>query len=84
MEATTAGRAEWTLAQKGIVVLAAIQLLWALAGFVAKPSFQLGDEAPTEQVLWVDFNGYHALAGLLLFGPAFYFARRPDWALYYA
>jgi uncharacterized membrane protein YjjB (DUF3815 family) len=84
MEATTAGRAEWTFAQKGIVVLAAVQLLWALAGFVAEPSFQLGDQAPTEQVLWVDFNGYHALAGLLLFGPAFYFARRSDWALYYA
>ncbi|HEX5714405.1 MAG TPA: DUF4383 domain-containing protein [Solirubrobacterales bacterium] len=84
MEAAAASRGEWTFAQKGIVVLAAIQLLWALAGFVAEPSFQLGDEAPTEQVLWVDFNGYHALAGLLLFGPAFYFARRPDWALYYA
>lgn len=74
----------WTFAQKGIVILAAIQLLWALAGFIAEPSFHLGDDAPTENVLGVDFNGYHALAGLLLFGPAFYFARRPDWALYYA
>jgi hypothetical protein len=27
-------------------------------------------------VLGVDFNGYHALAGLLLFAPAFYFALR--------
>ncbi len=35
-------------------------------------------------MLGVDFNGYHALAGLLLFGPAFYFATRPSWALYYA
>jgi len=84
MEAATAGRMEWTFAQKAIVVLAAIQLLWALAGLLAEPSFQLGDDAPTKQVLWVDFNGIHALAGLLLFGPAFYFARRPDWALYYA
>lgn len=66
------------------MVLAALQLLWALAGFLAEPSFQLGDDAPTESVLGVDFNGYHALAGLLLFGPAFYFAMRPDWALYYA
>ena len=84
MEAAAAGRAGWTFAQKGIVVLAAIQLLWALSELVAEPSFQLGDDAPTEQVLWVDFNGYHALSGLLLCGPAFYFARRPDWALYYA
>jgi hypothetical protein len=84
MEAATAPRAQWSFAQKGIVVLAAVQLLWALAGFVAEPSFHLGEDAPTRQVLGVDFNGYHALAGLLLFGPAFYFALRPKWALYYA
>ncbi len=84
MEAATAPRAEWTFAQKAIVVLAAAQLLWALAGFIAEPSFHLGADAPTERVLGVDFNGYHALAGLLLFGPAFYFALNPKWALYYA
>jgi Domain of unknown function (DUF4383) len=84
MEATTAAREQWTFAQKGIVVLAAVQLLWALAGFIAEPNFSLGEDAPTERVLGVDFNGYHALAGLLLFAPAFYFALRPKWALYYA
>ncbi len=84
MEAATAPREQWTFAQKAIVVLAAAQLLWALAGFLAEPSFHLGADAPTERVLGVDFNGYHALAGLLLFGPAFYFALNPKWALYYA
>jgi hypothetical protein len=74
---------EWTFAQKALVVLAALQLLWATAGLIAEPSFQIGADAPTERVLGVDFNGIHALSGLLLFGPAFYFARRPDWALYY-
>ena len=74
---------DWTFAQKALVVLAALQLLWATAGFIAEPSFQIGSDAPTEKVLWVDFNGYHALSGFLLFLPAFYFARRPDWALYY-
>jgi hypothetical protein len=74
---------DWTFAQKALVVLAALQLLWAVAGFLAEPSFQIGAGAPTEKVLGVDFNGIHALSGLLLFGPAFYFARRPDWALYY-
>ncbi len=84
MEAAVAPRAQWTFAQKGIVILAALQLLWALAGFIAEPNFSLGEDAPTERVLGVDFNGYHALAGLLLFAPAFYFALRPKWALYYA
>ena len=74
---------DWTFCQKALVTLCALQLIWALAGFIAEPSFQIGADAPTEKVLWVDFNGIHALSGLLLFGPAFYFARRPDWALYY-
>jgi len=74
----------WTFAQKAIVILATLQLLWGLAGFIAEPSFHFGAEAPTEKVLGIDFNGVHALAGLLLFAPAFYFARRPDWAVYYA
>jgi hypothetical protein len=74
---------EWTFAQKALVVLAGIQLLWATAGFIAEPSFHVGADAPTEKVLGVDFNGIHALSGFLLFLPAFYFARRPDWAFYY-
>ena len=36
---------------------------------IAEPSFEFGDGAPTETVLWVDFNGVHALSGFLLFGP---------------
>ena len=84
MEATTAQRDSWTFAQWAIVVLAALNLLWALAGFLAEPSFSLGADAPTQKVLGVDFNGVHALSGLLLFGPAFYFALRPRWALLYA
>lgn len=72
-----AARSDWTFVQKALVILAALQLLWALAGFVAEPSFQIGADSPTEKVLWVDFNGIHALSGLLLFGPAFYFAAAP-------
>lgn len=74
---------EWTFAQKALVVLAALQLLWATAGLIAEPSFHVGADAPTEKVLGVDFNGIHALSGFLLFLPAFYFAQRPDWAFYY-
>ncbi len=81
---TTAVRPEWTFAQKGIVVLASALLLWSVAGFIAEPDFSTGEGAPTERVLGVDFNGWHGLSGLLLFGPAFFFALRPAWALVYA
>jgi Domain of unknown function (DUF4383) len=84
VEATTVSRDEWTFAQKAIVILAGLQLLWALAGLIAEPSFSFGEDAPTERVLGVDFNGNHAVAGFLLFAPAFVFALRPSWALFYA
>lgn len=85
MEATAAApRAQWTFAQWGIVVLATLQLAWALAGLIAEPSFDFGADAVTERVLGVDFNGVHALSGFLLFLPAYYFALRPKWALYYS
>jgi hypothetical protein len=84
MEATAVSRSRWTFAQWGIVVLASLQLLWALAGLIAEPSFHFGDGAPTERVLGVDFNGVHAVSGFLLFGPAFFFALKPRWAVLYA
>ena len=84
MEAATAPRTQWTFAQWGIVAVAAFQLLWATAGLIAEPSFDFGDGAATERVLGVDFNGVHALSGFLLFGPAFYFALKPRWAVLYA
>jgi hypothetical protein len=83
MEAATARREQWTFAQKALVVLAALELVWATAGLIAEPSFSFADDAVTERVLWVDFNGVHALSGFLLFGPAFYFALRPRWAVLY-
>ena len=74
----------WTPAQKWVLGICVFQLGWALAGFIAEPSFDFGNGAATETVLWVDFNGVHALSGLLLFGPGLIFASRPAWALLYA
>ena len=85
MEAAAAPqRREWTFAQWAVMTLATLQLLWALAGLIAEPSIDFGEGAVTEKVLGVDFNGVHAISGFLLFLPAFYFATRPKWAVYYA
>jgi Domain of unknown function (DUF4383) len=83
MEAAAVSVDRWTFAQKALVVLATLELVWATAGLVAEPSFDFGANAATERVLWVDFNGVHALSGFLLFLPAFYFALRPRWAVLY-
>jgi hypothetical protein len=74
----------WNLLQKWVLGICVFQLGWALAGFIAEPSFEVGDGAPTETVLWVDFNGVHALSGLLLFGPGLIAATRPAWAMLYS
>lgn len=85
MEAAAVSRfLRWTFAQWAIVVIAAFQIGWAIVGLLAEPSFHFGDGAPTERVLGVDFNGVHAVSGFLLFGPAFYFALKPRWAVLYA
>ena len=80
--ATSAG--PWTVVQKGVLAICVFQLTWALAGLIAEPSFDFGDGAQTATVLWVDFNGVHALSGVLLFGPGLLFATRPGWALLYS
>ena len=78
MEATTAPREQWTFAQWALVIVISLQLLWALAGLIAEPSIDFGDDAVTEKVLGVDFNGVHALSGFLLFLPGYYFATRAE------
>jgi hypothetical protein len=80
----SASRPEWTFAQKGVLVISVALIAWSVAGLIANPDFSTGPNAPTERVLGVDFNGWHAVSGFLLVGPAFYFVRRPQWALLFA
>ena len=74
----------WSLVQKGVLAICLFQLGWATAGLIAEPSFDFGDGAATTTVLWVDFNGVHALSGFLLFGPGLLFATRKRWAMLYS
>lgn len=83
MEAATRSPG-WTFAQKGVLVLALSLTAWSVAGLIANPDFSTGAGAPTERVLGVDFNGWHAVSGFLLFAPAFVAILRPAWALAYA
>ena len=54
-----------------------------MIGFIAEPSFATGPDAPTVQVLGMDYNGWHAVAGLALFGPGLVFAMRKSWSVLY-
>jgi Domain of unknown function (DUF4383) len=73
----------WSFAQWGLLIIAAIHVVQAVVGFIAEPSFATGPDAPTTQILGMDYNGWHAVAGLALFGPGLVLAMRKSWAVLY-
>ncbi|MFE3756559.1 DUF4383 domain-containing protein [Nocardia tengchongensis] len=76
-------RVRWSFLQWAVLVVGAVHIVWAIAGWIAEPSFALGEHAPVTPVLGMDYNGWHGLAGLLLFTPALLAARRKRWAAWY-
>lgn len=73
----------WSFAQWGLLVISVFHLAQAIIGFIAEPSFATGPGAPTVQILGMDYNGWHALAGLALFGPGLVFCLRKSWSVLY-
>ncbi|UXA04456.1 DUF4383 domain-containing protein [Mycobacterium sp. SMC-2] len=73
----------WSLAQIGLLIICAFHVVQAVIGFIVNPSFAIGPNAPTVQLLGMDFNGWHAVAGLALFAPGLVFALRKSWAVLY-
>ncbi|MDT5243204.1 MAG: hypothetical protein QOD36_580 [Mycobacterium sp.] len=74
---------KWSFAQAGLLIISALHVIQAVIGFIAEPSFATGPDAPTVQVLGMDYNGWHAVAGLALFGPGLVFAMRKSWSVLY-
>jgi Domain of unknown function (DUF4383) len=74
---------KWSVAQVGLLVISAFHVLQAAIGFIAEPSFATGPGAPTVQILGMDYNGWHAVAGLALFAPGLVFALRKSWSVLY-
>jgi Domain of unknown function (DUF4383) len=74
---------KWSFAQIGLLIIAAFHVIQAVIGFIVEPSFATGPGAPTAQVLGMDYNGWHAVAGLALFAPGLVFAMRKSWSVLY-
>ncbi len=74
---------KWSFAQIGLLVIALFHVIQAVIGFIVQPSFAIGPDAPTAQVLGMDYNGWHAVAGLALFAPGLVFAMRKSWSVLY-
>jgi uncharacterized protein DUF4383 len=76
--------AEWSFAQKGDLVLIVVMLAFGTVGLAINPDFATGDAATSETFLWVDWNGWHAVATYALALPGLYLMLRPTWAVFYA
>jgi hypothetical protein len=74
---------KWSVAQYGLLIICVFHVIQAVVGFILEPSFATGPDAPTVQLLGMDYNGWHAVAGLALFGPGLVFARRKSWSVLY-
>lgn len=74
---------KWSFAQVGLLIIAAFHVIQAVIGFIVEPSFATGPDAPTTRILGMDYNGWHAVAGLALFGPGLVFAFRKSWSVLY-
>src|SRR5882672_10661596 len=72
------GTSSWSPSQVAVLVVSLARLAWSVAGLIANPDFATGDAATAKQVLGVDFNGWHALSGILLALPGLLGARRAD------
>lgn len=73
----------WSFAQWGLFVISLFHVVQAIIGFIAEPSFATGPDAPTVQIFGMDYNGWHAVAGLALFGPGLLLCLRKSWAVLY-
>ncbi|NNH75989.1 DUF4383 domain-containing protein [Nocardia uniformis] len=75
--------ARWSFLQWAVAVVGIVHIVWAIVGFIVEPSFEVGQHAAATPVLGMDYNGWHAVGGLLLFVPALLAATRKSWAAWY-
>ena len=59
-------------------------LIHDVVALAVNPDFGIGANANTVKFLWVDYNGWHAVAGFALFGPGLLVWRRADLTRIYA
>jgi hypothetical protein len=74
---------KWSFAQSALLIIAIFHVVQAVIGFIVEPSFAIGPNAPTSQLLGMDYNGWHAVAGLALFAPGLVCALRKSWSVLY-
>jgi hypothetical protein len=73
---------EWTVAQHFAVWIGLFTVVTGLVGMAINPDFAVGDDATAEAFI-VDWNGWHAVAALLVGLPGLAIAWLPNLAIPY-
>ena len=73
---------EWTVGQHFAVWIGMFTTVTGLIGFAINPDFAVGDDATAEAFI-VDWNGWHAVAALLVGVPGLAIAWLPGFAIPY-
>ena len=68
----------WTVTQQLSLITGVLFLAHSIGGMVVNPDFAVGDDATSEVWLWMDWNGWHALAGIALWATAIAVSPRAD------
>ncbi|MBL1077962.1 DUF4383 domain-containing protein [Nocardia sp. 2] len=75
--------AQWSFLQWAVLVVGVVHIVWAVVGWTVNSSFGIGEHAHATPVAGMDYNGWHAVAGLALFTPALLAALRKSWSAWY-
>jgi hypothetical protein len=67
-----------------VLVLCVVTLVHDVIALAINPDFGIGANAHTVKFLWVDYNGWHAVAGFGLFVPGLFVWRRAGLARVYS
>lgn len=70
------------MAPAGLLVISLLEVAKAIAALVLGAGFGTGQHEVV-RLLGMDYNGWHAVAGLALFGPGLVCALRRPWAVRY-
>ena len=67
-----------------VLVLCVVILVHDIVALAINPDFGIGANAHTIKFLWVDYNGWHVVAGFALFVPGLFVWRRAGLARVYS
>lgn len=54
---------KWSFAQIALLIICALHVIQAVIGLILEPSFATGPDAPTVQLLGMDYNEWRAVSG---------------------